>query len=114
MSNMELKTMNILNALKPADITDEEWDSRAHYGFRGGNMTIINLGNSYINIAGKCVMSGKHYVIHRILIAHLNMWLNEDRMIQDALSQLSADDRGFLLNGICPEARAKMEESFND
>jgi len=114
MSNIELKTMNILDALKPADITDEEWDSRAHYGFRGGNMTIINLGNSYINIAGKCVMSGKHYVIHRILIAHLNMWLNEDRMIQDALSQLSADDRGFLLNGICPEARAKMEESFND
>jgi len=106
--------MNILNALKPADITDEEWDSRAHYGFRGGNMTIINLGNSYINIAGKCVMSGKHYVIHRILITHLNMWLNEDKMIQDALSQLSADDRGFLLDGICPDARAKMEESFND
>ena len=76
-------------------------------------MKIINLGNGYINIAGKCVMSGKHYVIHRILIAHLNMWLNEDRMIQDALSEWSSDVRGFLLDGICPDARAKIEESFN-
>lgn len=105
--------MNILDALKPADITEEEWNSRAHYGFRGGKMKVIDLGSGYVNITGKCVMSGKDYVVHRILIAHINMWLNEGKMIQDALSQLSSDDRGFLLDGICPDARAKMEESFN-
>ena len=37
--------MNILDALKPADITEEEWDSRAHYGFRGGKMQVIDLGS---------------------------------------------------------------------
>ena len=111
--------MNILDALKPKGITEEEWESRAHYGFRGGKMKVIDLSKAidlssgYVNITGKCVISGKDYVVHRILIAHINMWLNEGKMIQDALSQLSADDRGFLLDGICPEARAKMEESLD-
>lgn len=62
-----------------------------------------------ITIEGPCVFTGKMYKVV-VPIKGYSAW-RKGMMIQDALPELSAEDREFLISGISPEG---WKEAFGE
>jgi len=103
----------IIESIRPAGITDEDWNTRSLFGWHGGNMRkhrfcFEDTPDFYsMHIDGRCVITGEDYRIRNVPNAEFQEWL-DGAMIQDALSMLSEEDRGFLLDGMTDEGREQL------
>lgn len=70
------------------------------------NLKIIHQDEKTITLAAPCAITGREYSV-TVPIRGFNQWRNGD-YIQDALSNVSADDREFLISGISPEGWRKI------
>lgn len=61
---------------------------------------------SGVTVTGKCVFCSKHNVV-KMSPSEYSAFNFSDVLIQDALPNHSADDREFLLSGICPKCFPK-------
>lgn len=67
---------------------------------RNGLQYVTNSAG--VVIIGKCVFCGKHQVV-KMTSPEYSAFNFSDALIQDALPNHSADDREFLISGICPK-----------
>ena len=67
-----------------------------------GGLQYRNLGNGTVECFGKCVFTKKdHSVI--VPIEGFLRWFFEGELIQNAMPDVDADTREFLISGISPE-----------
>ena len=72
-----------------------------YLGLRAGQ-TVTPWGDR-VKVAGNCVVTKKPHSIF-VDSVELNKWLTGDHLIQDVIiTDVSADDREFLMTGISPE-----------
>ena len=77
-----------------------------YLGLRAGQ-TVTPWGDR-VKVAGNCVVTKKPHSI-TVVSDELDKWLTGDLLIQDALiTDVTADDREFLMTGISPEGWETM------
>lgn len=97
----------IIESIRPKGLTDEEWNQRALFGWQGGKIKRYIFTEEVQIFEGKCVITGKSHTIRRIPCQAFEDWL-DGALIQDALSMVSEEDRGFLLDGMTDEGRKQL------
>ena len=72
-------------------------------GLRAGQTRTRSLSDGSVVVRGNCVITKKPHTI-TVYSDELDKWLTGNCLIQDALiTDVSADDREFLMTGISPE-----------
>ncbi len=65
-------------------------------------MKLTELSNGACSLSGTCRITGKAYTTGHFSKSNLKRW-QTGTLVQDALPELSAEDREFLISGISPE-----------
>lgn len=57
-------------------------------------------------VAGECTVTGDFYILEDVPLRGLSAWHDREEKIEDALPDLTPDDREFIKSGIRPGALA--------
>lgn len=66
--------------------------------------------SKYTEVSAPCALCGYTYTTAPISIDAIKRWKNEGLNIQDAMPDVSLDDREFLMSRICPICWEKFED----
>lgn len=70
------------------------------------NYSIATTRQGYLKATGACMLTGEAYTTAEFSAVGWSAW-QKGAFIQEALPELSAEDREFLLTGISPEGWAE-------
>ena len=76
-------------------------------------MRTIQVDATHVQVTGNCVFTGKPYTTAPFRKSGLRAW-QKGGLIQNAIPDLNAGDREFLISGISPEGWNQLPEEPDD
>jgi hypothetical protein len=66
------------------------------------------------DIKGKCFVTHDEYTIKNVDMVGLHQWLHRGKLIQDALPNMPAHDREFLVSSISPKGWTELMDFIKE